>query len=119
MGNQNALALASARAGAATGTRNQAEQTGWARKMDVTGLGRNLAGASTAAYQSATGAGTAGANTSMAAGDQYQRGLSSSAATGGTILNNQTSQFNAGLSAEGQVIGGLVGAGSVLGAAAI
>lgn len=110
MQNQNTLALASARAGAATGARNQAEQLGWARKMDVTGLGRNLAGASSAAYAGATNAGTAGANTSMAAGDQFQRGLSSSAATGGTILNNQTSQFNAGLSAQGQVTGALAGA---------
>lgn len=110
MQNQNSLALASARAGAATGARDKAEQLGWARKMDAAGLGRNLSGASTAAYSGATNAGTAGANTSMAAGDQYSRGLTSSAATGGTILNNQTSQFNAGLNAEGQVIGALTGA---------
>ena len=60
MANQSNLGLAAQRANAMTGARNQADQLGWARRMDVTGLGRNLAGASTAAYQGATGAGTAG-----------------------------------------------------------
>jgi hypothetical protein len=112
MGNQNALALASMRAGAATGARNQAEQLGWARKMDVTGLGRGLAGASTAAYSGATSAGSAGANTSMAAGDQYSRGLSGAAQTGGTILNSQTSAYNAGMAQQGLDVGGLLQGGA-------
>lgn len=97
MGNQNALALASARAGAATGARNQAEQLGWARKMDVTGLGRGLAGASSAAYSGATGAGSAGLASSMAPGTQYQQGLSSAGGTMGAVLNSQTSAYNAGM----------------------
>lgn len=100
MQNQNALGLAAQRAGAMTGTRRQAEQTGWARRMDVTGLGRNLAGASTAAYQAATGAGSAGLNTSMAPGSQYQQGLSSYGNTMGSILNSQTSAYNAGMQQE-------------------
>lgn len=94
MQGQNALALASARAGAATGARNQAEQLGFARRLDVTGLGRGLAGASTAAYSGATGAGSAGLNTSMAAGNQFQQGLGAAGGTMGSILNSQTSVYN-------------------------
>jgi hypothetical protein len=105
MQNQNALTLASARAGAATGARERAEQTGFARKLDVVGLGRNLPGASTAAYQSATGAGSAGVNTAMSAGDQYSRTFGQGAGYQlqgaqmgiqgqGQILNSQTSVYN-------------------------
>lgn len=123
MQNQNALALASARAGAATGARNQAEQLGFARKLDVVGLGRGLAGASTAAYSGATGAGSAGLNSAMSAGNQYSQAFDQGARYQmggaqmgiqgqGQILNNQTSQFNAGLNAEGQVMGALAGAGT-------
>ena len=91
---QNMLGLAASRANAMTGARNQADQLGWARRMDVTGLGRNLAGASTAAYSGATGAGSAGMNTAMAPGSQYQQGLSAAGSTMGGILNSQTSAYN-------------------------
>lgn len=118
MQNQNALALASARAGAATGARNQAEQLGWARKMDVTGLGRGLAGASSAAYSGATGAGSAGMGTAMSAGNQYSQGLSSAGQTMGAILNSQTSAYNTAqsqadplASIAGMAIGGWAGGG--------
>ena len=104
-GNQNALALASMGAGAQTGARMQADQLGWARKMDVTGLGRGLTGASTAAYQGATGAGSSGLSSAMAPGNQfsdaYGRGVGTSLAGGqmgiqgaGNILNSQTSVYN-------------------------
>ena len=92
--NANALRLAAATAGAQTGAHSQAEQMGYARKLDAVGLGRNLAGASTAAYQGATNAGSAGANTSMAGGNQYMAGLNQASGTYGNILNNQTSQYN-------------------------
>jgi hypothetical protein len=60
---QAQLGLAAQRAGAMTNARERATDMGWARRMDVTGLGRNLPGASTAAYGSAAGAGNAaGAN---------------------------------------------------------
>lgn len=94
MQNQNALALASARAGAATGARNQAEQLGYARKLDVTGLGRGLAGASTAAYGGATAAGSAGMNTAMSAGNQYSQGLAQTGNTLNSVLGSQTSVYN-------------------------
>lgn len=118
MQNQNALALASMQAGGATSARQQAEQMGWARKMDVVGLGRGLAGASTAAYQGATGAGQTAANTAMSAGNQYMQGLQQGAGTLGTVLNAQTSSYNAGLQQAdpfativGMGIGGWAGGG--------
>lgn len=95
--NANALGLAAMQTGAANTARQQAEQMGWARKMDVTGLGRGLAGASTAAYQGATGAGTAAGNTMMAPGAQYQQGLSGAAGTYGTMTGQQASMYNAAM----------------------
>ena len=109
---QGGIGLAAQRANAMTGARTQAEQLGFARRMDVTGLGRNLAGASTAAYGGATSAGSAGMNTAMAPGGQYMGGLGQAGQTYGNILNNQTSQFNTGLKAQGEVTGALVGAGT-------
>ena len=109
---QNMLGLSAQRANAMTGARNQAQQMGFARRMDVTGLGRYLAGASTAAYHGATGAGSAGINTSMAPGSQRMTGMAQAGQTYGNILNNQVSQFNAGQAAEGEVIGTVLGAGT-------
>jgi hypothetical protein len=91
---QGNLGLAAQRANAMTGARTQAEQLGFARRMDVTGLGRGLAGASTAAYQGATGAGSAGINTAMAPGSQFQQGLGAAGQTMGNIVNSQTSVYN-------------------------
>ena len=112
MQNQNALNLASARAGAMTGARNQAEQIGYARKLDAVGLGRNLPGASTAAYNAATGAGSAGLTSSMAPGTQLQQGYAQTGVTRGNVLGSQVNQFNAGQAAEAEVMGALVGAGT-------
>jgi hypothetical protein len=91
---QGNLGLAAQRANAMTGARTQAEQLGFARRMDVTGLGRNLAGASTAAYQGATGAGSAGLSSAMSPGSQYQQGLGAAGQTMGNIVNSQTSVYN-------------------------
>jgi hypothetical protein len=51
------LQAAAMRAGAATGARERAGNMAYARKMDAVGLGRNLPGASSGAYQVAVGAG--------------------------------------------------------------
>ena len=91
---QNMLGLSAQRANAMTGARNQAEQMGFARRMDVTGLGRNLAGASTAAYGGATGAGTAGINTSMAPGSQQMQGFGQAGQTMGNVASGQASIYN-------------------------
>ena len=123
MQNQNALGLSAARANAMTGARTQADQMGWARRMDVTGLGRGLAGASTAAYQGATGAGTSGIGSSMAAGNQYGNlfnqgvstigsGLQMQNSALGNVLSNQTNRYSAGLNAEGEMYGAIIGAGA-------
>lgn len=109
---QNMLGLSAQRANAMTGARNQAEQMGYARRLEVTGLGRGLAGAANAAYSGATGAGTAGLASSMAPGTQLMTGYQQTGVTRGNVLNNQTSQFNAGLNAEGEVMGALIGAGT-------
>jgi len=110
MANQTNLGLAAQRANAMTGARTQAEQLGFARRLDVTGLGRNLPGASTAAYQGATSAGSAGINTSMAPGSQFNQGMANAGQTYGNVLSNQTSQFNTGLNAQSEVTGALTGA---------
>ena len=125
LSNQNRLGLAAMRSNAMTGARTQAEQLGFARRMDVTGLGRNLAGASTAAYQGATGAGTSGINTSMAPGNQYGQLFNQGVATTGQgyqignqglsgVLGSQTSTYNTGVNAEGQMYGALLGAGATV-----
>lgn len=94
MRNQTNLGLAAQRANAMTGARQQAEQMGWARRMDATGLGRNLAGASTAAYTGATQAGSSAGGMYQAPGASYMQGLSSAGQTQGAILNAQTSYAN-------------------------
>jgi hypothetical protein len=53
-------------------------------------------------------------NTAMAPGSQYQQGMGQAGQTYGGILNNQTSQFNTGLNAQGEVIGSVAGAGIAL-----
>lgn len=127
MSNQNALALASMRAGAATGARNQAEQLGYARKLDVAGIGRNLAGASTAAYSGATGAGSAGLTSAMAPGAQFSTGAARAAntmTTGagqaitgyGGIYSGATSMANAAMQEQAGMTGSLLGMAGTLGA---
>jgi hypothetical protein len=91
---QGNLGLAAQRANAMTGARTQAEQMGFARRLDVTGLGRGLAGASTAAYQGATGAGTAGLSSAMAPGNQYMGGMGQAGQTMGAVARGQTDIYN-------------------------
>ncbi|MFM7013319.1 MAG: tail fiber domain-containing protein [Betaproteobacteria bacterium] len=119
----NALKLAAATAGAQTNARTQAEQMGWARRLDAAGLGRGLAGASSAAYGGAVGAGSAGLNSAMSAGNQYSQtfgqganyqlqGAQMGIQGAGNILNSQTSVYNTGLNAQAEVTGALIGAGT-------
>ena len=123
MRNQNALGLAGMTAGASNNARRQAEQTGWARSMDVTGLGRGLAGASLGAYGGANASGTAGLNSAMSAGNQYGTAFGQGAGyamggaqmgiTGNTnILNSQTSAYNASMAQQGLDVGGILAGGA-------
>jgi len=97
---------------AMTGSRQQAEQMGYARMLDAAGLGRGLAGASTAAYAGASGAGSAGMNTYMAPGNQYQAGLANAGQTYGNMANMQNQAFMQGQANEAGMFGSLVGAGA-------
>jgi hypothetical protein len=125
---QGNLGLSAQRAQAMTGARAQAEQLGFARRLDVTGLGRNLPGASTAAYSGATNAGTAGINTSMAPGNQYTTavtpamntmttGAGQRTAAYGTLYTGATSSANAAAANEMGLYGAVIGGGGRIAAA--
>ena len=116
---QNQLGLAASRAGAMTGARERAEQMGYARRLDVTGLGRGLPGLSTAAYSGASGAGASGINTAMAPGNQFMAGMGQGASTIGSgqqmrlgglsnILNIQGRISAADAGRSGLDVGGLM-----------
>lgn len=96
---QRGLQTALARAGASTRARQQAEDIGYAKKLDVVGIGRNLPGASTAAYNTATGAGNSAAGNTVAAGNQYASNFNAGVNTIGQGLNanltGQTALLNA------------------------
>jgi len=111
---QGNLGLAAQRANAMTGARTQAEQLGFARRMDVTGLGRGLAGASTAAYGGATGAGTAGINTAMAPGGQAMTGMAQSGQTMGSVATGQAGMYNAAQNRKSELLGTVLGAGATI-----
>jgi len=89
IGSQSALMQSANRAGAMTSARERAQQMGHARKMDAAGLGRGLAGASSAAYGGAAGAGGQAAGTYGMAGQQHMSGMGQGSATIGSGLNMQ------------------------------
>jgi hypothetical protein len=130
MQTQSNLGLAAQRAAAMTGTRQQASQMGYARMLDAAGLGRGLSGASTAAYQGATGAGSAAGNMYMAPGNQFMQGMGQAGQTMGqgyslgmqgmnSVLGSQTSLYNTSMNNESAMYGALLSAGGNLGAAGI
>ena len=113
-GLQTQLQEAAMRAQGMTGARNQAQQLGYARQLDAAGLGRGLAGASTAAYGGAVGAGSQASNVAQSAGQNYQAGLSGAGQTYGNMANTQANVFSAGLNAQGEMMGSLLGAGATI-----
>jgi len=116
---------AATRAQAMTGARSQAQQMGYARKLDAAGLGRGLAGASTAAYGGASNAGSQAGLNAQSAGQNYMSGMAQGAGTIGNgqnmqlsglgnALNNQTSAYiNTQDSTLGNIGGALGGAASL------
>lgn len=90
MQNASGLQQAAMRANAMTGARNQAQQMGYARKLDAAGLGRGLAGASTAAYGGASTAGSMAGGNAQSAGLNYMAGMGQGA---GTIASGQNMQM--------------------------
>ena len=122
MAQQSGLMQAGARAGAMTGARERAQQTGYARKLDAVGMGRGLSGASTAAYGSAVNAGNAASGNYGMAGNQYMGGMAQGAGTIGSgynmqigglgsVLNNQTKMAMS--NQENSILGGI---GAIAGA---
>lgn len=122
---QMGLETAAARAGAATGAREQADQLAYAKKLDIAGLGRGLPGASVAAYGASTNAGNAAATNQQTPGAQLLTGMGAGASTIGSgqnmlinglgsILDAQTAVYRADSANDG----GLGGIGSLIGTAA-
>jgi len=113
-GLQTQLQEAAMRAQGMTGARNQAQQLSYARQLDAAGLGRGLAGASSAAYGGAVGAGSQAANVAQSAGNNYQAGLAGAGQTYGNMANTQASVYSAGLNATGEMMGAALGAGATI-----
>jgi len=120
------LSQAANRAATMTGTRQQADQLGYARSLDAAGLGRNLPGASTAAYTGATAAGSAAGNAYQSAGQNYMGNMAIGSGTIGAgqemqlsglsnVLNAQTNAYvNSNDSFLGDVGGILGGAAGIM-----
>lgn len=128
LNNQLSLGQAATAAGAMTKTRNDAEQMGFARRMDAAGLGRGLAGNASTAYGVSLNAGE-GARTNAMAGGSFmgggygaaQQGYSSAANSYGTAGNIYGQEFNGrmqGYQTKVQAQGALMqGIGSLAGTA--
>jgi len=129
---------AAAGAGAATNARSQAEQMGYARKLDAASLGRNLAANASTAYGVSINAGnsssannTAAYNTAAAPGATLAAGMNTSSSMLGNAANSyygagnlysqqyKTSSANSSAAMSG--LGSIAGqwAGSTAGSAAI
>jgi hypothetical protein len=123
MVNQSGLATAGMKAGAMTGARDRAEQIGYAKKLDVIGMGRGLPGASQAAYGTASNTGSAGVNSALSPSNLILNGMNNAAGVAGqgqnmniqgqqSILNSQNSVYNANANKTGfmDVVGAGLGA---------
>ncbi len=130
MNTQSNLGLAAQRSAAMTGTRQQAQQMGYARMLDAAGLGRGLSGASTAAYQGAVGAGTSAGGMYMAPGNQFMSGMGAAGNTFNqgyglqlqglnSILGSQTQLYNSAMNNEAAMWGAAIGAAGNMGAAGL
>jgi hypothetical protein len=119
----NDLGAASMRAGAMTGSRLQSEGEGMNRLYNAAALGRGLPGQTLGAYGGSVGAGSAGMQTAMTAGNQYMAGMGQGANTimqgqqmglqGATsILGNQANLYGQKMGAEGEMLGAALGIGA-------
>lgn len=114
----SSLALAANRANAMSNTRMQADQMGYARKLDAAGLGRGLAGASAGAYGGATNAGSQAGLNVQSAGQNYMGNMAIGAGTIGSgqqmqisglgsVLDNQTKSY---INSQDSILGDIGGA---------
>jgi hypothetical protein len=102
------------RAASMTGARNQAQQVGYARRLDAAGLGRGLAGASSAAYANASNAGAQASNVAQSAGNNFQAGLSNAGSTYGAMAGTQASVYNNSVNAQSEMFGAGIGAAATV-----
>lgn len=116
MSRRRGLQKAGMKGRAKTIARNRARDIGYARKLDVTGMGRGLPGASTAAYGTSTAAGTSAARNIQQPGSQYQSGMAQGVSTIGAGQRMNLSGRQAILSGQiaagrddslGEAIGGI------------
>jgi hypothetical protein len=121
--NQNALGLASQRAGAMTGARTMAEDRANALLTGASALGRGQVQTTLGAMGLSSQLGSSGQQTAMAPGNQFMQGLGAGASTIGSgrqmlqsglgdILGSQTSLYNTGLQSQGEMMGALLGIGA-------
>jgi hypothetical protein len=121
--NQMALSEAAMKAGQANAARDQVEDKGWARRYDVSALGRNLPNNATAAAQTATAAGNSAVQAAYAPVGAFntQTGIMGNALTNygnsmansydrvANTLNNQASMWGGAASGFGGMAGSLAG----------
>lgn len=111
---------AGARAGATTNARERADALGFAKRMDVAGIGRNLPGASTAAYGVAVNSGNSAMGNQMAPGGQLLGGMQGAAGLVGqgqqmrnqglaTIAGLQSSDYKTGKQYDQSGLGSAMG----------
>jgi hypothetical protein len=126
LNNQLTLGQAATAAGAMNKTRTDAEQLGFARRMDAAGLGRNLAGNASTAYGVSLNAGEGARTNAMAAGNQMGQGYgaagqayggaASSYGTAGNIYGQEFQGRMQGYQAQQQAQGAFMqGIGSLAG----
>ncbi len=121
-----ALKAAAAKAGAATGARDNAEQMGFARRMDAASLGRGLPSQQAAAAQTALSGGAQAAGTlaqegqglrqnAATMGQGFQTGIGAQQAAGGlyqAAYATNSANINAANAARMGMIGTALGAGA-------
>jgi hypothetical protein len=128
--NQNALGLASMRAGAMTGARTMADDRANALLTGASALGRGQVQTTLGAMGLSSQLGSAGQQSAMAPGNQFMQGFGAGASTIGsgqqmqlgglsTILGTQAGLYDSGQNRQAEMFGALLGAGSTLGGAAI
>lgn len=129
LNNQLNIQEALARAGAQTQARNQAEDLGYARRLDAAGLGRNLAPNASTAYGVSLNASNQAGNSAQSAGNfmsgAYGQGSSmlgqatNAYGTAGNIygqeFNARMQGYNAKQQAQGAFWGGLGSAAGMIG----
>jgi hypothetical protein len=98
LNNQLNIQEALARAGAQTNARNQAEDLGYARRLDAAGLGRNLAPNASTAYGVSLNASNQGSSTSMTPGNF----MNSAYGQGSNMLGQATNAYSAAGNTYGQ-----------------